>query len=571
MLLIEDDALDARFVRSSLARAGDGQVCLTHVRTIEEARRETRAQRFDVVLLDLNLPDGVGEQCVDRVRALDPSSAIVVLSGRDDEQFALSILNRGVQDYLVKGDGDGATILRAIRYAQERKRSESRLEYLVRHDTLTGIPNRQYFREQLARTLSRIGRNDRLAALVFLDVDNFKQINDAYGHDFGDRLLKIVAKRLAESVRSGDMVARLGGDEFALLLEDLESEEDVEPITEKLLTVFEKPLTVSEKSISVSCSIGLTLINDGAAQAEDLLKNADMAMYEAKEAGRCTYRLFSPQMREKILQQHEFSRAVQEALSDDQFSLAYQPQVDASSGNLIGVEALLRWHDPKLGWVSPAAIVAAAEDAGLMQKLGEWVLDRACAQHNAWRLAGIGSIPLSVNASPIQFAAKNFVDTVFQALKVHEVPPEMLTIEITESCYMEETDRVVEHVENLRARGVKIAIDDFGVGFSCLSYLRRFPVDALKIDRSFTAELGQEPDGGALSLAIISVARHLGLGVIAEGVETQFQLDFLLDNDCPLIQGRYFGMPALACELPSLLNTIRKKYGHGTRARLTAC
>ena len=543
LLLVEDNPADADFLAASLRRQRASDIQIVNVPTLEQAISQLSLDKFDVVLLDLHLPDGSGLQCLDAIQAVDNEIPIVVLSGQDDEEFAVSVLNKGAQDYLVKWDGQGHSILRSIRYAMERKKADLRLTYLAQYDPLTGIPNRQFFNDQLTRATARARRDGRKVSLLYLDLDAFKVVNDTLGHDAGDQLLQEVADRIRRSVRAGDVVARLGGDEFAVLLEGLAAPRDVEAMASGLLEVISKPYHIADRQLTITTSIGITVYPSDNADTQMLLKNADIAMYKAKDSGRNTFKFFHQAMHASLMEYHELERDLREALQLGQFHLAYQPKVNVHINQLQGLEALLRWNSPTRGVVNPNDFIPVAEESGHIIPLGYWVLHEVCRAINAWREKGLTLVPVSVNVSARQFQQPEFHRRIADVLAKHDIDPSLIEIELTEGLMMEDTEAAQRELAQLKKIGLRISIDDFGTGYSCLSYLRRFPIDVLKIDRSFVKEIGTSRDGESIIDAIISLAKSLRLETVAEGVETPAQLNYLLDHGCHVVQGFLFGKP----------------------------
>ncbi len=556
LLLVEDNLDDAAFLGASLRRHQGGQVELVHVRSVKAAAARMAGETFDIVLLDLNLPDTNGLAAVDAIQALDERMPIVALSSQDNEEFAVSILNKGVQDYIVKWEGEGRTILRSIRYAIERKRAEVRLNYLAQFDPLTEIGNRQYFHDQLQRATARARRDGSKVALFFLDIDQFKVVNDTLGHHAGDQLLQEVARRLSAQVRSGDLMARLGGDEFAILMEGIDTVMDAATIAQQLLEAISKPFVVDGRQINVTTSIGITFYPNDHGDAERLLKNADIAMYQAKDSGRNNFKFFTERMHTELMEYHELERDIADALQKQAFRLAFQPKVNLVNRRLQGLEALLRWECPKRGEVSPTKFIPVAETSGHIVPLGYWVLNSVCETIRRWEAQGLPLVPVSVNVSTRQFQQPDFAKRVAATLKAHRLPPRLIELEMTEGLLMEDTETAHRGLRNLKDIGVRISIDDFGTGHSCLSYLRRFPIDVLKIDRSFVNEVGESEDSRIIIDAIISLARSLKLDTVAEGVETNAQLDFLLERGCQVAQGFLFGTPMSPEDVAPLLRDL---------------
>ena len=568
LLLVEDNPADVEFLAASLRRQRASDVEMVNVQSLGSATERLGSEKFDIVLLDLHLPDASGLECIDAIQAIDNEIPIVVLSGQDDEEFAVSILNKGAQDYLVKWEGQGRTILRSVRYAIERKRSELRLNYMAQFDALTGIPNRQYFNDQLTRATARARRDGRKVTLLFLDLDEFKVVNDTLGHDAGDRLLKEVASRIQRSVRTGDVVARLGGDEFAVLLEGLTGPLEVETMASSLLALISQPYHIADRQLDITTSIGITMYPNDSADTQMLLKNADIAMYQAKENGRNNVTFFTERMHAELMEYHELERDIREALRLDEFHVVYQPKVNAHNRRLQGLEALLRWTSPTRGKVSPGTFIPVAEESGHIIPLGYWVLNQVCQTLKVWEGKGLPRVPVSVNVSARQFQQPDFHKRVAQILSAHDIDPALIEIELTEGLVMEDSDAAQMELLRLKRIGLRISIDDFGTGYSCLSYLRRFPIDVLKIDRSFVLEIGVSQDGESIIDAIISLARSLRLETVAEGVETNEQLDFLLERGCHIVQGYLFGVPMEQALIEPLLRELDNAGVDSTATRL---
>jgi diguanylate cyclase (GGDEF)-like protein len=563
ILLVEDDTDDAEFLRLALAQH-NGSVYVTRTGLISDAVNALDNDRFDVVLLDLNLPDGRGAECVEKIQEADTTVPIVVLSGHGDEDYAVEILNRGVQDYLVKWEGDGRIILRAIRYAIERKRAEVKLNYLARHDTLTGIPNRQYLRDQLDHATTRALRGQRTMALLLLDLDRFKMVNETLGHEAGDMLLREVVQRLNASVRDGDLLARLGGDEFAVLIEDVEGPLDVEAVARSIGSAFEEPFHVGGRPVSVTASIGITVCPADSAEPVALLNNADIAMYRAKDQGRNTFKFFAPSMHEEILSYHRLETDLKEALTRGQFELLYEPQLRLADHRIDAVEALLQWRHPERGRVSASEFMTLVEESGQVNSLGVWVIEEVCRQLKRWESASVPVPRVAINVAPLHFRQPGFPDTLRSLLQAHSIDPALIELELTERSLMEDIDGTRERLFALKDIGVRLAIDGFGAGYSCLSYLRKFPLDVLKIDRSFVSDLDSSKDAQIITSAILSIAHRLSLDAVADGIESEQQLAFLTRHDCQYGQGRYFSVPIEADKVGTLMV---ESGGQATRRR----
>jgi diguanylate cyclase (GGDEF)-like protein/PAS domain S-box-containing protein len=452
----------------------------------------------------------------------------------------------------------------------EKIRAEEQIRQLGLYDSLTDLPNRHLFKEQLSDAVARADRTGQALVMLSLNLDRFKRINDTLGREVGDLLLKEVASRLTKSLRQTDYVtrndshaashhiARQGGDEFTVLLGDLSQAQEATKVARRILEALSQPFNLNGNEIVMSASIGIAVYRLDGNDAESLLKNADAAMHYAKEQGKNNCQYYNDKMNTSAFQKMTLESNLHKALERDEFSLYYQPKIDVASGSTIGVEALIRWRHPDLGLVSPAEFIPMAEESGLIVPIGEWVLDSACAQLRAWQEDGLTPVPVAVNLSAKQFHQQNIAAIVMRALQDHGVDPRLLELEITESTAMRNAEATGTTLRNLKALGVRIAIDDFGTGYSSLSYLKRFPIDSLKIDRSFVTELPGNQDDATIAQAIITMAHALRLKVIAEGVETEAQLEFLTANGCDEIQGYYFSRPLPAEQCTHLLRDKRK-------------
>ncbi|QLF94061.1 EAL domain-containing protein [Pseudomonas sp. ABC1] len=434
----------------------------------------------------------------------------------------------------------------------ERKQSEQRIRYLAMHDELTGLPNRNLIQDRIAQAIAHSRRNGGVLALLYLDLDRFKIINDGYGHLFGDAVLKASGERLVRLVRECDTVARLGGDEFLILLTDLHQPSDADVVARKVVDTLDRPLLVQGRDIHLSGSVGVSLFPFDGDTAAELIDNADMAMYRSKELGRSTYQFFTHEMSQKTLRRVELETCLRGAAAAGQLQLVYQPKVSLEHGRIIGCEALLRWHHPELGLVSPGHFIPIAEDSGLIVPIGDWVLRAACRQARAWMDAGLPPVCVAVNVSARQFLQQDVVAWVTRILEESGIPPDWLELELTESLIAQDIEKVTVTIDRLKDIGVKLSIDDFGIGYSSLSYLKRFRVDTLKIDQSFVRNMLVEAEDSTIVRAVISLAHNLNFKVIAEGVETEQHCHFLRSNGCDEIQGYYFSKPVTALEFEAM-------------------
>ena len=434
----------------------------------------------------------------------------------------------------------------------DRKRNEERIRFLAQHDVLTELPNRSLCIERLRMALQQAPRRDEKVAVLFIDLDRFKNINDSLGHHVGDGLLRSVGRRLAESVRAGDTVSRLGGDEFVIVLNGVASADEVAAIVEeRLVPRLRQVHDIAGADLHVSCSIGIALYPDDAQDIDTLMRHADAAMYQAKAHGRDTARFFSPELNERAQRRLKIESNLRLCLERQELSLVYQPRVDASSCRLVGVEALLRWNSAELGSVSPVQFIPIAEETRLIVPIGAWVIDEACRQLGAWRDAGVPVPQVSINVSALQLRNDDLIDTVREALDRHALPPGTVELELTESTLMDRAELTLERLRAIKKLGVELAIDDFGTGYSSLNYLNRFPIDRLKIDRSFVSDMFKDPTDLAVIRAIIGLGHTLGLKVVAEGVETDREAQTLRASGCDELQGFLYAKPlspAALCE-----------------------
>jgi diguanylate cyclase (GGDEF)-like protein len=540
VLSVEDNRGDAILVREMLRDASPDGFVLQNADRLSTAVACLLDGAVDCVLLDLSLPDAEGLEALAQVRTVALDVPIIVLTGRSDEVLAVQAVHEGAQDYLIKGQVDARLLSRSINYAIERKRAEVELAHQAMHDALTALPNRALFYDRLGQALNRVGRHSTAAAVLFLDLDRFKLINDSLGHGAGDKLLVAVAERLSNVLRGGDTAARFGGDEFVILCEDVSGELQAIAIAERIAAELDAPFTVAGDEVFMRTSVGIALATEPGARPEALIRDADAAMYRAKERGGGVYEVFDDQMRERAVRRMETENALHRALDRGEFVMHYQPIVQMATGALHGVEALARWEHPHRGLVMPGEFIEAAEETGLIITLGAWAFEAACRQSASWG----GLTMMSVNLSARQCGHPELVATFGEILRRTGADPASVCLEITETALMEDVETSTATLAALKELGLTLALDDFGTGYSSLRALQHFPVDVVKIDRSFIAPIEHDPQEAAIVAAVISLSHALGLRTVAEGIETIAQVDRLRALGCDLAQGFYFAKPA---------------------------
>ncbi|MBI1921776.1 MAG: EAL domain-containing protein [Geobacter sp.] len=457
---------------------------------------------------------------------------------------------------LIKAQGELVLNLKAKREIEKRQAKEQ-IDFLASHDPLTNLPNRTLLADRIQQALFQAKRRRLQTGVLFIDLDNFKVVNDSLGHDNGDKLLKVVAERLTESVRSVDTVARVGGDDFVIVAELAESE-DVAKVTRKIQEAVGRPFQIDEHELEISCSIGISIFPKDGEDVGTLLKNADAAMFRAKELGRGNFQFYTSEMNDRVVARLTMEKHLRRALERGELLLHYQPQVDLGTGSIAGIEALLRWQNPELGMISPGSFISLAEDTGLIVPIGEWVIREACARNKAWQDAGLTPLVMAVNISPRQFRHAQLPETLERILRETGLEPRYLELEVTESMVMHDAEVAGAILAKMKKLEVRLTMDDFGTGYSSLGYLKRFPFDKLKIDISFVRDITTNPESAEICKAIIALAHTLGLDVIAEGVETEGQLEHLRSHACDEIQGFYFSRPVPAAEMEQLLREDRR-------------
>ncbi|QBE62305.1 EAL domain-containing protein [Pseudoduganella lutea] len=489
----------------------------------------------------------------DKLLAGDQGGAMaeLLLHRRDGSLISVEVQRRTLRS------GQNWILVAVARDITERKEAERRLLKLAHFDTLTGLPNRSQLYESLTHSLKQAAEHRWALAVLFLDMDRFKNINDTLGHTIGDELLKEFSSRLVDCLRVRDTIGRFGGDEFAAILMLPEGMQGALPVIEKIREAMRKPFDLKGHEVTVTASIGISVYPDDGQDADTLIKYADTAMYRAKEAGRDAFRFFTAEMNAQSLARLDMENALRRAIDNEEFVLHFQPKIDIGTGRISGAEALIRWNRPGHGMVSPALFVPLLEETGLIVRVGAWVIHDACRQIAHWKNSGAGAVQVSVNVSGIQFFVGGLEEEVLRALREHDIPPELLELELTESSLMSNAEETITMLQNLKELGIKISIDDFGTGYSSLAYLKRFPIDKLKIDIAFVREVTSNPDDAAIVLAIINMAHSMKLKVIAEGVEKDAQLAYLRRHDCDEMQGYFFSRPVPAADFETMLREKR--------------
>jgi diguanylate cyclase (GGDEF)-like protein len=566
VLFIEATEEAAAPIFASLAASDRISFEVTLVPTVPDAQRRCMSQSFDLVLASSALED---PQVLEPLRRLSvqlaPSAPLVLLAERTSAPLAHHAVVKGTaQDYLVKGHLEGPLLEQALLYAIERHKMLADLKRRRRDefeprsvDRLTRLPNRAAFYDRLADLLLQARQSSQMAAVMLINLEGFKLVHNTLGPEIGDPLLREIAGRLLGSLegflKGQDLVARLSGDEFAIVLGELSQMKDVSSAAERILAAFSPPFVLNAHEFFISPTIGISMYPFDGADAESMLHNADIALRRAREQGSDNYQFYLPAVNDQFLTRLELQNSLRIALARDEFVVHYMPQLDVKGGQIVSMEALVRWNHPTLGLVPPSDFIPLAEESGLILPLGERVLRAACAQSRSWQKAGLPPIRVSVNFSARQFQHQNPVALVTRVLKETGLPPGHLELEITESAVMKDADAALGTLRSLKETGVHLAIDDFGTGYSSLSYLRSFPITSLKVDRSFVREVTSRTDDAAIVTAVIAMAHSLKLKVIAEGVETEQHLEWLHARDCDEVQGYHFSRPVPADAAAKLL------------------
>ncbi len=540
LLLVEAVATADSCITAAAELTQNSGIKITREGRMEKVAERLATQDFDAVIYDLSLSGGENFVDLSRIVGACPETPVIALCDQNLGGVAQEALRHGAQEYLFKGTDSLRPLRQLLNQATSRKQWERQLIKSARYDYLTGLPDRILFRERLEQAILDAHRNGGQMGILFVDLDQFKEINNTLGHEVGDELLKIATERIRKCVRSADSVARSGGDEFAIIANRLNPASDAANLAKRINASLSRPYQINGNEIHCTASIGITVYPNDGEDPDTLQQYADLALHRAKEIGRDGFQFYSATMNKVVHTRKNIESQIREALAKEQFVINYQPNVDARTGALVGSEALIRLHHPELGIVPPNHFIPTAEETGLIVAIGEWVLQSSCAQARKWQDSGELPARVAVNLSPIQFRRPEFVETVTRVLEDTGLNPSNLELEITENVVMADFDTTEKTLQALFELGVKLVIDDFGTGYSSLTYLKRFPVCKLKIDRSFVNEIATSPEDSAIVTAIIKMAHSLNLEVIGEGIETREQMRFLKEQECNEFQGYLF-------------------------------
>ena len=544
VLLIDDDDESEILVSALLEDIQRTSFTLDWCDSYESGLEQIQKGYHDVCLLDYGLGAKDGVDLLNEALVSSSKLPVIMLTIREDPDLDLHALDAGASDYLVKGDLNGEILDRSIRYSIKHKHVQAQLVKMAKYDALTGLANRTLFLDVLTGAISRADRHGYNLGLLFMDLDNFKNINDSLGHTIGDQVLLSFSERLKSCIRTGDLAARFGGDEFAVILEHIHGENDAAHIAQKILDVMNPPHVLDEHTILARASIGIVIYPELQGEAETLFKAADTAMYEAKKKGRNNYQFFAEDMQKKVVERTRFEADLGYAIERNEFRLHYQPLIEAKTGKVVAIETLIRWQHPGQGLLLPAKFIAIAEECGLIISIGNWVLENACMQAKIWNELNLDPSPrITINFSANQLAQKDMVENIKNIVGSTGLQMSDVELELTESAIMNEPLQAISMFSSLRKLGLNIAIDDYGTGYSSLRYLADLSVDTLKIDRAFIMQCPKDSKFNAIIKSTITLAHDLNIRVVAEGVETKEQVDFLTENGCDILQGYYFSKP----------------------------
>ena len=555
LLLVEDDEDDYFLTREYLAEITSLRVLLDWASIYHEGLQRLKQGNYDIFLFDFRLGDHSGLDLLKELRASGCYGPCIFLTGQNDRETDMEVMQAGADDYLVKGNIDAALLERSIRYARERRKSAEQVRFMAYHDNLTGLPNRTMFKECLQSAVSDTLLLERQFAVLFLDIDNFKRINDTLGHKVGDLLLQEVSQRLRSSVRTSDTItavgkdskentiARLGGDEFTLLLMDLRGDAGAAVVAQRVIDNISKPFYLAGTELYVTASIGIAVHPTHGRDIDTLLVNADAAMYHAKKVGKNNFQTYHESLSASGIERLVLENDLRKALEHEELQLYFQPIIDTREGRVRSVETLLRWQHPGMGIVGPDQFIPLAEETGVIVEIGHWVLRQSIAQFKEWQAQGIELDYISVNISCQQILHPSFRAQVLEAIRDYDMDPASLELEITESVALEHTAENVQLFEDLRSFDVRVAIDDFGSGYSSFNMLKRIPINTIKIDKSFIQDLEFNEQNAMITGAMVNMVKSLGLDVIVEGVESVPQLDLVQEFGCYNVQGFLFSVP----------------------------
>jgi len=553
-VLIVDPSEDHALQLSRVLKKGGYRLTMQRIETLSQLRQLLEEETWDVVLANPETPALPIKDLLERLRFSGRDTPCVIVSATENETSAQDLMTLGAQDFIRYSDLSRLVPavrreLQQVSVREDRLRAQETLQHRTRFDSLTNLPNRTTFLDRLTLALAHAARERKMLAVVFVDLDRFKTIVDTLGHNVGDQLLRQVADRLTGCLYEGDSLARMGGDEFVILLPLIERADKAVALAQRAIDSLQPAFKLGGHELHVTLSMGISLFPYDGEDAETLLKNADTALYRAKEQGRNNYQLYTPAMNARAFERLAMENSLRRALERNEFQLYYQPQIDAKTGLIAGVEALLRWKHPDLGLVYPSEFIGLAEETGLIVPIGTWVLRTACEQNKAWQKSGFPPITVAVNLSGRQFQDHALMETISTILHDTHLDPRWLEVEITESIAMQNADYTHVILRDLKARDIQVSVDDFGTGYSSLSYLKKFPIDTLKIDQSFVRDLSSDPNDAAIANAVIVLAHSLHLNVVAEGVETKEQEEFLREHQCDRLQGYLFSEPVPADQI----------------------
>ncbi len=547
ILVVDDDPAIRLVIRHAMQQ--NGYQVIEASNGLEAVQYSIR-QIPDLILMDAVMPEMDGFRATEEIRKIEAcdDTPILMATSLDDDDSIARAFSVGACDYITK-PFNWSVLKHRVRRMLQAANAQRRIQHLAYHDALTGLPNRMLFMDRIDQAISRAQREKGQFALLFIDIDHFKVINDSMGHDAGDQLLNLISIRLREILRKSDTVARLGGDEFTVIIEYLQHPDDVIQITKNILSALDLPAEVNGKEVYVGGSIGIAMYPQDGENFGVLLKNADTAMYKAKDLGRNTFQFYASEMSHKAMQRLELENQIRTALKEDQFEVYYQPKVDLQNNKCIGVEALVRWNHPQRGLITPDDFVPLAEEIGLITQLDEWVMKAACLQFMQWKQQGYPLNNLSVNISSRHFKEGNLIEYCTTLLEMTGIAPECLEIELTESALVDNYSNAKYILDKLHTMGLRIALDDFGTGYASMAYLKEFPFDTVKIDRSFIRDIPHDHEDAAIVIAMIQLSQALRLNIVAEGIETDQQRLFLYDNVCGYGQGYLWSRPVSAADL----------------------